>query len=342
MVKVLYHINKLSRILVNSNNFNKILKMTDLTSLGYPQGYHLGLSAVLWWITIVVLLILAIILYLNARKSDLINVKEMFLSKSFLYICYTIQFSLIQVGALYSENFVLFFLIGTPLSMTSMTIYFYFWEKNLTSMKHIPTILTGTASIINIAGLITYILFPDLIIFLIDILSFIIIFLMMLAFLFYIYLIFVFSKHVKGVRTRVAVIWIVGVIIGYIYLFLEYPPGVNVAPSFLVFYITPILSMISSSMMVYGTITLFAQISSYYAQTQKCAVHRGVIEKGNTVYYCPSCGIVYCDTCFNQVIKKDGCWNCRHGVEVEIEKEWKAEQVIEVKKDAKPKPKHTN
>jgi len=42
------------------------------------------------------------------------------------------------------------------------------------------------------------------------------------------------------------------------------------------------------------------------------------------------------------VIKKDGCWNCRHGAEVVIEEEWKAEQAVDIKKDAKPKPKHTN
>jgi hypothetical protein len=39
------------------------------------------------------------------------------------------------------------------------------------------------------------------------------------------------------------------------------------------------------------------------------------------------------------VIKKDGCWNCRHGVEVEIEKDWKVQQVVEKKKDVKPKHK---
>ena len=312
--------------------------MTDLTSLGYPQGYHMGFSAILWWIAIVVLLILAILLYLNARKSDLINVKEMLLSKSFLYICIAIQISLIQVGALYSESFVLFLLIGTSLSMTSLTIYFYFWEKNLTSMKHIPVISTGAASTTAIIALIIYILFMDLIltIFLIDILVPIILGLMIFAFLFYIYLIFVFSKYVKGVRTRVAVTWIVGVLIGNS-IFLEHPPGVNVAPSFLVLYISPILFMIYHSMIVYGSITLFTQISSYYAQTQKCAVHRGIIEKGNTVYYCPSCRIVYCDTCFNQVIKKDGCWNCQQGADPEIEKEWKIEQVLEPKKGHKPK-----
>lgn len=53
---------------------------------------------------------------------------------------------------------------------------------------------------------------------------------------------------------------------------------------------------------------------------QKCAVHRGTIEKGNTMHNCPSYDIVYCETSFNQIIKKDGCWNCRHGAELEIEK----------------------
>lgn len=71
---------------------------------------------------------------------------------------------------------------------------------------------------------------------------------------------------------------------------------------------------------------------SYYSQTQTCTVHRGTIEKGNKVHYCPSCGITYYETYFNQVIKKDGCWNCGEGEESEIDKEWKIEQVVEPKK----------
>ena len=38
----------------------------------------------------------------------------------------------------------------------------------------------------------------------------------------------------------------------------------------------------------------------------------------------------------------NGCWNCRHGAEIEFEKEWRAEQVVEVKKDVKPKHKNPN
>jgi hypothetical protein len=93
-------------------------------------------------------------------------------------------------------------------------------------------------------------------------------------------------------------------------------------------------------MAYYGITKNFVYISSYYAQTQKCAVHRGSIGKGNTVHYCPSCGITYCDTCFNKVIVNDGCWNCRKGADPEIEKEWKIEQAIEIKKANKLKPKN--
>ena len=89
--------------------------------------------------------------------------------------------------------------------------------------------------------------------------------------------------------------------------------------------------MFGMSMTYYGINTLFTQISSYYAQTQKCAVHRGIIEKGNPIHYCSSCGIVYCELCFNEVIKKDGCWNCRKSFEPESEKKQLDEPILKLK-----------
>ncbi|GAG49948.1 unnamed protein product, partial [marine sediment metagenome] len=61
------------------------------------------------------------------------------------------------------------------------------------------------------------------------------------------------------------------------------------------------------------------------------------IGKGNPIYYCPSCGIAYCEKCFNQVIKKDGCWNCREGATLEGKKEWVDETVLELKEADEPK-----
>ena len=132
-----------------------------------------------------------------------------------------------------------------------------------------------------------------------------------------------------------------GVILPLISLLLgEYPPGFKIFPKFVVFYVPPIFYMIGNSMAFYGIIKLFPQISSFYAQTQRCAVHRGTIEKGNTIHYCSSCGIVYCETCFNQVIIKDGCWNCRKGVELENEKEKIIDDTIELDKKDKIKSPH--
>jgi hypothetical protein len=118
---------------------------------------------------------------------------------------------------------------------------------------------------------------------------------------------------------------------------IDIPPGVRFFPTFVVFYVSPILYMMGLSMAFYGIIKLFIQISSFYAHTQRCAVHLGKIEKGNPIHYCSSCGIVYCETCFNQVIMKDGCWNCREGVDFEIEKEYDITQVLEQDKTDKYK-----
>ena len=315
--------------------------MTDLTSLGYPEGYHLGISFILWNIVIVVVAALGIKLYLNARKSDLINVKEVFRAKFVFYICVSIFHLLTQIGVFFTQFFFQFYYLGGFIGFFGSTFYLHYWEKNLTSIKRIPTISSGAGSILFFIAFITSIFFLDLPIFLMDFLIFTAFSLFTLAhFVLYNYLIYSFTKNVKGVSTRVSVIWMGGVILANICIFFENPPGVKIFPPFIVLYIAPLLYMIGLIMAVYGISKMFAQISSYYAQTQKCAVHRGAIEKGKTVYYCPSCGIVYCETCFKQVIKKDGCWNCRKGADVEIEKEWKVDQVVELKKADKNRPKN--
>jgi len=313
--------------------------MTDLTSLGYPEGYHMGLSAIFWWIAIVIIAILGVILYLNATKSDLINVKEMLLSKAIAYMGTIIFIILNQVGVFYLNHFIQLYLFGIFLITMSMAFYYYYWEKNLTSIKWIATFSDVSAAILAFGGFIISIWFPDLATILLNFLGFLVLSLMSIAAALYIYLIFIFSKRVKGIKITIGVIWMAGMLLTMIGWSFENPPGAKILPTFIVLYMAPLTIVIGLILATYGIITLFGQISSYYAQTQKCVVHRGIIDKGNIVYFCPSCGITYCESCFNQVIKKDGCWNCRYGVEVEIEKEWKAEQIVEVKKDLKPKHK---
>ena len=285
--------------------------MTDLTSLGYPEGYHLGISFILWNIFFIVIAALGVKLYLNSRKSDLINVKEMFRAKGFMYICTSIQNFLIQIGVFFNQFFYQFYYLGAFIACFSATFYFYYWEKNLTSSKRIPTISIGVSTIIAMIGFTASILFLEMSVFLKDFLVFIILSLYTLSFVLYIFLIMVFSRNVKGISTKVDEIWIGGMILIGVGLMLEHPPGIKIFPPFIVLYIAPIVLMIGLIMTFYGVTKMFPRISSYYAETQKCAVHRGVIKKGNQIYSCPSCGITYCMKCFNQVIKKDGCWNCR-------------------------------
>jgi len=314
--------------------------MTDLTSLGYPEGYHLGISFILWNITIVVVATLAINLYLNARKSDLINVKKMLRSKSLVYTGYCIFFSLIQFGIFFPEIFIHILLLGGVFLCLPVSFYFYYWEKNLTRLKRIPTLSAVVATIIIFIAFLTSLFFPNLIEFIMDYLVFVAFSLITVSFVLYIYMIYDFARNVKGISILTGRIWMGGMILLLVAFFPEVPPGVKILPAFFVLYLPPIFLMIGASMAFYGINKLFTQISSFYAQTQKCAVHRGTIEKGNPLYSCPSCGITYCMKCFNQVIKKEGCWNCRKGAESEIEEEWKADIVVKIEKADKSKHKN--
>ena len=310
--------------------------MTDLTSLGYPQGYHLGFSSLLWWIFIIVTAILGLGLYLNARKSDLINVKEMLRAKFYLYICTSIQVSLIQV-AVFLPNFLQFYFLGAVFTTFSNTFYFYYWEKNLTRIKRIPTISVGTSFIVTFIALIISIFITDLPDILLNLIILSILLLNTITLVLYIYLIYVFSRDIKGGHmTIVGWIWIVGTVLTILALFIEHI-GVKFFPTFISFYLSPIIYMFGLSMAFYGITKLFPHISSFYAYTQRCAVHLGTIEKGNPIHYCSSCGIAYCETCFNNVIKKDGCWNCRKGAELEDDKELLIDDVLETNKPDKLK-----
>jgi len=103
--------------------------MTDLTSLGYPQGYHLGLSSLLWWIYIIVTLILGFGLYLNAKKSDLINVKEILRAKAFFYIGTAIHTILFFWNFLYDiTSYFLLSLLGKKFDVYKTNPHHFEWS----------------------------------------------------------------------------------------------------------------------------------------------------------------------------------------------------------------------
>jgi hypothetical protein len=311
--------------------------MTDLTSLGYPQGYHLGFSAVIWWISIAVSLFLGTKLYFKARKSDLVNVKDMLRAKAITFIVGGINHSLLQIIVFFPSYFLQVRSLGLLLASFSFTFYYYNWEKYLTTINRIPTISTGVATIVALIEFIIIIFIPDVFDLSYNLLNLIYLLLLVVASVLYIYLIFIFSRNVKGVSRTVSWIWMGGMVLTHMYFIIEFPPGAGILPEFIVYYFPSVLLMVGMSMTYYGINTLFTHISSYYAQTQKCAVHRGIIEKGNPIHYCSSCGIVYCEQCFNEVIKKDGCWNCRKSFEPESKKKLFDDPIIELKEHKKVK-----
>ena len=105
--------------------------MSELSELGYPEGYHMGLSAILWIVFIIVIIILGIKLNLNAKKSNLINVKEMLRVKGIGFFCVGIQVYLIQVGVFYPNYFIQFYLFGGFIITSTFAFYFYYCEKSL-------------------------------------------------------------------------------------------------------------------------------------------------------------------------------------------------------------------
>ncbi|MFX0102064.1 MAG: hypothetical protein ACFFCS_21035 [Candidatus Hodarchaeota archaeon] len=196
----------------------------------------------------------------------------------------------------------------------------------MTSIKRVPTVFAGVSFITSAIGLLFLLGTPDLSTNLVNFSNLIYYWATTLSFVLYCYLIYQFSVNVKGMKSRkISIAWIGGVIMLMSGSFLDSASGVQLSPGFLVFYGAPVITTIGMILAFYSVNKLFFRISSYYTQTQKCTVHRGEIGKGNPLYSCPSCDIVYCMPCYDQVIKKEGCWNCGKGSVVDM----KEKQIVE-------------
>jgi hypothetical protein len=106
------------------------------------------------------------------------------------------------------------------------------------------------------------------------------------------------------------------------------------------------LALISPIAFILGGITWFIGIkgicdgvTSYYNQARICTIHRGKISKDELLFYCPSCNTLYCKKCYEQVVKKEGCWNCLEGSQIEETEKTEQIDVVEFvkEKDAKIK-----
>ena len=95
------------------------------------------------------------------------------------------------------------------------------------------------------------------------------------------------------------------------------------APEFFMIF-SPLILISNIFLWYYGLNGVVDGISSYYHQERVCIVDRGIIPKNVHVFYCPNCLAIYCEKCYEEVIKKDGCWNCGKGYGSTKEEEWQA------------------
>ncbi len=286
--------------------------MSDFLSLdAYPPDYHLGFSMFLWFIYISVSLFIGIIYIFKAHKAQLINRKELYYGSGFFAFGSAGCFIFIQVGIFIPSQFPFWISIGFVSMVIGLLFLTYFWERNIGSLKKIPTLINLFTLIFTILNVIYIIITRDLVF------DFFITTSILLAFsnvVFLIILISIFTKNVRGDLRKYGLISISSILIYEIGIFLDHPPGVTLFPE-ITLILVPLLFIIGFIFFFIYQEKIIDAISSYYQQENICTVHRGKIERGDTIYHCPSCNTTYCKNCFEQVVKKDNCWNCNHQFE---------------------------
>lgn len=302
----------------------------------YPPDYHLGISLFFWLIYIVEVLIFAMIMIYRAHKDRLINKKEMFFGAGLTSLGSAIVFILMQIGVVYPTYFALYISIGLTILQFTFVFWVYYWEKNLISLKKIPTIISIGIFFMAFIDMIFILTINSSALEFFEI-SYVV-FMVLIQFLFIYVLVILFAKRVVGNLRIKAVLVLIGLILVLMGAMFDHPPVVFLLPGYLTL-ITPFIFIVSIALLYYGFIGICEGISTFYNQEQICLIHRGVIKKGTLIYYCPSCNTTYCLKCYEQVIKREGCWNCGQGFKPIQEKEWKSEEVsiIDPKKEHKSK-----
>ena len=302
---------------------------------GYPADFHLGFSMIFWFLLIFIAFCLGTIFIIKALKTQLINRRELYISYIIPSYATGAGFTIIQLGVFFPNFFIISISIAVIITMVSNTFAIYYLEKNLINLKKLPTIWSIFAVVLS------FIDFIFIIILRIHFLDYIIILFIMLFFiisqLFLYILLIIFTKRVKGALRVRGFLIIFGLIFWTIAMITDHPPVVTLYPN--IFLISSVCFIIGLIMIYFGIKGISDGITYYYNQEQICTIHRGKISKGNQIYLCPTCNTAYCLNCYEQVIKKEGCWNCQEGVKPEDEDKWEHEVIskIEVVKGFKKK-----
>jgi len=312
----------------------------SIVSAGYPSDYRQGISLIFWIILIIIQLSIGISLLVQSKKTHLVNRKELFLGNGFGLISMGLSQIIIQAGVYNPLYFVFFMSLAISLINLGLTFNIYYWEKNLINLKKIPTIYSFVLFIFSLIDTMYSLIYQKHIF---EPYSYIFLILISTYFLLLGVITGLFAIKVIGkLRTRAFMI-IFGYILFFIGGFNDHPPIV----SFITGYVTilnPILFSISSILIYFGITGISNSINMYYNQERMCIIHRGKISKETRVFICPNCSSIYCQKCFELVIKDEGCWNCQEKIKSSEKVKFEQIQIVETenKKDVGKKVKHKN
>jgi hypothetical protein len=292
----------------------------------YPEGYRFGFEMYIWFAAIGIGLVFCMIFAVRAKKSSLVNRKQLYWSNFIFYISAAAMLSLLHISYLIPDQYTILQSFAITLTQTSVVFWFYYWEKNLTHLrvKFLPVILVTIIDVISIA------------VFLINFIAGIVIIensnvFMLIGTIFvalFMYgLSFQFFRRVSGKFKKLGIFLFLGIAFFQLSLFLDYPPIFAIFPEFPPI-IAPTLMLLGATFYGYSLLGIIDGITAFYQQKHICTVHRGEIKKDRRIYLCPTCATPYCDECYDAVIKNEGCWNCGHGgASDKTDGEWKSESV---------------
>lgn len=293
-----------------------------LSNTGCPSDYRLGLSGILWTIGIIFIIILGMIFFYRGFRTFLKNRKELYFGVGFFGVGVGISYFFIQIGVYFQDFFLLYLSLAILITTLSLIPFVYYWEKNLINLRKIPTLYTIFLTLFALTNFFFVLFFKTLVF---D--TYILIFLILaaIAILFVVILASKFIMIVIGKLRNKGIMLLIGFCFYFLASFLDHPPGCSIVPFSTI--LSPFFLIISGITYSYGLIGIIDGLTNYYTQAQICAVHKGKISKGDRIFYCPSCNTLYCQSCYEQVIKKEGCWNCGYGILETEKKEWKSDEL---------------
>ncbi|MFX1276551.1 MAG: hypothetical protein ACFFBP_06915 [Promethearchaeota archaeon] len=272
----------------------------------YPIGYRLGLDMLLWYINIFASLSISLIFLIRTIQVKFINKKKLYLGDFFVGLGIVFTHIFFQMAYTFPMIYNIFVSSGYVSTYLGITIFVYFWERNVIKLKFIPTIISFILTCFAIINLVYNLTFHQ---HLIEFISILIPLGGIVVYLALIVILLQFSQRIIDNLKYIGYLVIVSIVsyaIGYTFdtyfifeLFPNFPP-----------IISPIVVLISTLIFFYGINKISEGLLSYYQKSRTCIVHKGKILHDDLLYLCPHCNAIYCKNCYEQVIKNEGCWNC--------------------------------